>query len=112
MRNGYKNFIYLYSNYNYLSSLCVVFSKSIPHIMEIRKSLPGIFSGFILCLTSLMVPSCTHDPVGVELLDTVCFDTQVMPILQNSCGSNGLKCHDGSTEGLNIYDTSSIMTLV
>jgi hypothetical protein len=77
-------------------------------MMVLRKSLPGIFSGFILCLTSLMIPSCTHDPVGIELLDSVCFDTQIMPILQSAC----LKCHDGSTEGFSMSNYTDVMNYV
>ncbi len=42
--------------------------------MIFRKSLIVVFAGFLLCLVPLMIPSCTHDPVGIELLDTVCFD--------------------------------------
>lgn len=45
-----------------------------------------------------LVNSCRHEPYGVELLDTVCFNTQVLPIFQTSCGIAG--CHDaGSAEG-------------
>ena len=81
--------------------------------MILKKSLIAIFAGFILCLTPLMIPSCTHDPVGIELLDTVCFAPTVMGIIRNSCGSVGtMKCHDGSIEGWSIYDTASIMGLV
>jgi uncharacterized membrane protein len=81
--------------------------------MILKKSLIAIFAGFIFCLASLMIPSCTHAPVGIELLDTVCFAPTVMGIIQSSCGSNGTtKCHDGSMEGWSIYDTASIMSLV
>jgi hypothetical protein len=81
--------------------------------MIFRKSLPFVFAGFVLCLAPLTFPSCTHDPVGIELLDTVCFDPTIMGILQSTCGGNGtIKCHDGSIEGFSIYDTASIMGLV
>lgn len=61
----------------------------------------------------LTIPSCSHDPVGIELLDTVCFNPAIMGIIQSSCGSNGtIGCHDGSIEGFSIYDTASIMAMV
>lgn len=49
-------------------------------------------------LPFILVNSCRHEPYGVELLDTVCFNTQVLPIFQTSCGIAG--CHDaGTAEG-------------
>lgn len=61
-----------------------------------------------LFLASL--PSCTHEPENLEGLDTVCFDTQVLPIIQTSCGIAG--CHDGSEEGFLAADYFSIMESV
>ena len=94
----YNNFAYNYIYHrNYLSFMYVIYQESIPRHMIFKKSLIVIFAGFILCLMPLMIPSCTHDPVGIELLDTVCFAPTIMGILRNSCGSNGtIKCHDGS----------------
>jgi hypothetical protein len=81
--------------------------------MVMKKSLTVFLAGFILCLVPLMIPSCTHDPVGIELLDTVCFAPTVMGIIQSSCGSNGtMGCHNGSMEGWRIDDTASIMAMV
>jgi hypothetical protein len=91
-----------------LSSTYVVFHESIPRNMIFRKSLPVVFTGFILCLVSLILPSCTHDPAGIDNLDPVCFDTQVMPILVSSC----LKCHDGSTEGFTMGNYTEVMKYV
>ncbi len=54
--------------------------------------------------------SCTHEPAGIEDLDPVCFDTQILPILQTSCGISG--CHDGSAEEFQISDYNSIMEIV
>jgi hypothetical protein len=68
----------------------------------------GVVAGLIFCLTPIMIPSCTHDPAGIELLDTVCFDTQILQIIQTSCKS----CHDGSTEGFSATDYASIMQSV
>ncbi len=56
--------------------------------------------------------SCTHDPVFISELDTVCFEKQILPVLQNSCGISG--CHDGGSEseGFDATDYQSIMKSV
>jgi hypothetical protein len=73
--------------------------------MILKKPLVAILSGLILSLVTLMIPSCTHDPVGIELIkDTVCFDTQVMPILVGACKT----CHDGSGEGFSMTSYTDI----
>jgi cytochrome c5 len=54
--------------------------------------------------------SCTHDSSLIEGIDTVCFESQVMPIMQTSCGISG--CHDGSAEGFNTTDYQTIMQAV
>lgn len=58
------------------------------------------------------INSCRHEPFGVDLLDTICFNTQVLPILQTSCGISG--CHDATTaEGDFIaLDYESILKIV
>lgn len=63
-------------------------------------------------LPFLIVNSCRHEPFGVDLLDTICFNTQVLPILQTSCGISG--CHDATTaEGDFIaLDYESILKIV
>lgn len=68
-----------------------------------------IFS--LISLTTLLL-SCTHDPLLIDELDEVCYETQVKPILLNSCGVSG--CHDtySSEEGFNAHDLQSIMQLV
>lgn len=56
--------------------------------------------------------SCKHDPMGIEQLDTVCFETQILPALQTSCGISG--CHDAFTGegGFSATDYNSIMQIV
>jgi hypothetical protein len=58
----------------------------------------------------ISMPSCTHEPIGIEAMDPVCFDTQVLDILQTSCGMAG--CHDGSAEGFLATDYQSVMDAV
>ncbi len=86
----------------------VVLQESIPDHMIVRKSPQAFFAGLVFCLVSLLVPSCTHDPEGIDALDPVCFDTQVMPILVSSC----LECHDGSTEGFTMGSYTEVMNYV
>ena len=71
------------------------------------KSLLTLIAIFLGGLLVVWIPSCTHEPSDIEELDTVCFDTQVLPILQTSCGMMG--CHDGSEEG---FDASNYQTIM
>jgi len=49
-------------------------------------------------ITIFSLPSCTHEPAGIEDMEAICFDSQVLPLLQTSCGTSG--CHgSGSIEG-------------
>jgi hypothetical protein len=57
-----------------------------------------------IILTLISFPSCTHEPVTIDELDTVCFNTQVLPLLQASCGTTG--CH-GSGEAEEDFSVSS-----
>ena len=54
--------------------------------------------------------SCTHDANLIEGMDTVCFESQIMPIMQTACGKAG--CHDGSAEGFIVTDYQSILQAV
>ncbi len=70
---------------------------------------------FLVTLTAgvIFVPvSCTHDPFFIEYLDTICFDSQVLPILQTSCGISG--CHDAASASENFIatDYESVITAV
>jgi hypothetical protein len=73
-----------------------------------------LFPVWISCCFSILLflPSCTHDPIGIEELDTVCFDTRVFPIIQTSCGISG--CHNGVSgeEGFDASNYESIMKAV
>jgi len=65
---------------------------------------------FSLVLLSAMLISCKHDPHLAPGTPEVCFDNQVLPIIQSSCAKSG--CHDGNGEkqALNTYD--DIMRMV
>jgi hypothetical protein len=59
-----------------------------------------------------LIASCTTDVVILDELDEVCFQDQILPIIQTSCGISG--CHDiqGAEEGFVAKDYNSIMKLV
>jgi len=46
-------------------------------------------------LTSIFF-SCKHDPQGIDQMETICFETQILPIFQTSCAISG--CHDSPGE--------------
>ena len=54
--------------------------------------------------------SCRHDPLGLDQIDTVCFDSQILPILQTSCGISG--CHGGQGERAEGFSTESYQTIM
>jgi uncharacterized membrane protein len=65
---------------------------------------------FILLLSTTIFSACTHSTEGIENTKEVCFDTQVLPILQTNCAMSG--CHDGGDgEGGDIVftDYSAVM---
>lgn len=63
----------------------------------------------LLIAMAFFLNSCQHDPVGVENLEKVCFETQVLPIFQTSCAISG--CHGGGEAegGFSATDYNSIV---
>lgn len=66
----------------------------------------------ILLMEAFAFYSCTHDPVFISEMDTICFEKQILPVLQNSCGISG--CHDSGSEseGFDATDYHSVMKSV
>jgi hypothetical protein len=59
--------------------------------------------GLILIITTFIpgVTSCRHED-DISGLDTLCFDRDILPIFQASCGdpsSSAIQCHNPSSEG-------------
>jgi len=52
---------------------------------------------FVLSLLALTEIRCRHDGINVATLDKVCFQRDVAPIFQNSCGITG--CHNQQRGG-------------
>jgi uncharacterized membrane protein len=79
--------------------------------LKIKLLIPIIIFGLISILPFYI--SCTHDPVvDVAMLDTVCFEGKILPLLQSSCGMTG--CHSSGSEarGFNVTDYASVMKSV
>jgi cytochrome c5 len=75
-------------------------------IIPFKENLVG---AVLAVLIFVALSSCTHEPAAIDLMDPVCFDTQVLPILQTSCGMSG--CHDG-VSGEGGFDASSYETVM
>lgn len=61
----------------------------------------------IIIIGVLILYSCEHQAPDAQLMDEICFETEILPIFQTSCGS----CHNSqSPEGGYVYtDYNSIM---
>jgi len=77
-----------------------------------KPAIVAIVVFLIVASSSLFISSCKHDPANLDQLDTVCFESQILPIIQTSCAISGCHAPTGSGEGPSIYDYSSIMRLV
>jgi uncharacterized membrane protein len=60
----------------------------------------------ILNLSSI---SCSHEPYLIETLDTVCFETEIFPLLNASCGTIG--CHS-SGSGNSEFNASNYASII
>ncbi len=70
----------------------------------------SIVAGTMMAAAILVsLPTCTHDPVGIEGIDSLCFSSTVLPVLQTSCGMAG--CHESGT-GNNGFDPAGYETVV
>lgn len=79
--------------------------------MKQRKGLL-IVIGVILVFAALYINSCTHEPNFISDLETVCYEGQILPILQNSCGTTG--CHNSASKegGLDVSQFESVKAFV
>lgn len=56
------------------------------------------YSAALLLFLTAMLPafvSCKHEPAFLDGFDTICFDSQILPVMQISCGIAG--CHDAGS---------------
>jgi hypothetical protein len=63
-------------------------------------------------LTVVGMVSCVHDPPDISEANPVCFQTEILPVFQNSCGTSG--CHSSSdqAEGYAFTSYDEIMKAV
>jgi hypothetical protein len=66
----------------------------------------------LLLFFSLLISSCTHEPVNVDLFDSVCFEKDILSPLQSSCGMPGCHSATSGVEGFSIVNYASIMQSV
>ncbi len=58
---------------------------------------------FLFSISVLHI-SCTHETLNLDQQDTICFDSQILPLLQNSCGTTG--CHDAANGEVDFLATN------
>jgi len=69
-----------------------------------------LFAPFLLCIVAIGffiggLSACRHDD-DISDLPEICFETDILPIFQNSCAVSG--CHDGTVE-MNLTTYSNII---
>lgn len=65
-----------------------------------------------LLLLGTLAVSCTHDPKLINELDAVCYTSEVLPILQGSCGTSGCHSSPGNETSFATNSYQAIMTVV
>jgi hypothetical protein len=68
-----------------------------------RLFVPVLILIFLSGVVITGISSCRHDD-DIGSLDTICFQTEILPIFQTSCATSG--CHDSGE--LNLSDYSGI----
>ncbi len=65
-----------------------------------------------VAILSCALNSCTREPVHLYEYDTICFQEDVLPLLQTSCGTSG--CHDEqtATEGFVATNYESVVKMI
>jgi hypothetical protein len=74
-----------------------------------RLSYLFVLVAFMITPLIFLVNSCKHEGIPADQMPQVCFQTEVLPIFQNSCGTTG--CHDSKSaeNGYTYIDYASIM---
>ena len=58
-------------------------------------------------IPAMFITSCTHSTELPANIDSVCFDTEVLPIFQTNCALSG--CHGDNAEEFSLTDYESII---
>jgi uncharacterized membrane protein len=60
-------------------------------------------------IVGLLFSSCKHETPDAGSFDTVCFETEILPVFQNSCATSGCHSSSGHTEGFSLDTYASIV---
>jgi hypothetical protein len=71
-----------------------------------KAILGGLSVVFILLSLTRISPSCTHDNFDPTLYDTVCFQSEILPVFKNGCAVSG--CHSSNGEEMDLSDYQGI----
>lgn len=63
-------------------------------------------------LMGFLFSSCSHDPQFIDELDPVCFNTEVLPVLQTSCGTAQCHAYPGEETSFSTQNYNSVMQIV
>jgi hypothetical protein len=77
-------------------------------IMNLRKSQLAL-TLTLLALLLILPFSCRHETIGIDSFEVICFEREILPIFQSSCGISG--CHDPNAKeaGLNLSNYAGII---
>ncbi len=62
---------------------------------EVIKKVSFLVAGFFLL--SIAFHSCRHETPDIGNFETVCFESEILPVFQNSCATTG--CHAAGSQG-------------
>ena len=69
-----------------------------------------LFKWIFLLIMAVVFFSCRHEPDLLPDTPTVCFQDQVLPIINSSCATSG--CHDASSDEAPLTDYNNIMQFI
>jgi hypothetical protein len=75
-----------------------------------KKAVAGsTILALIIFMGAGITHSCSHDTIGLDQFDTVCFERDILPVFINGCATN--RCHDAAShqEGFTLDSYEGIM---
>jgi hypothetical protein len=67
---------------------------------------------FFSMLSTIILISCMHDPPDISDVAPVCFQTEILPVFQNSCGVSGCHSSSGGEQGFALTTYNEILKAV
>ncbi len=78
-----------------------------------KRCISGILPlAILVCVSMPAFFSCTHEPLFQNENDTICFERDVFPILQTSCGITGCHAAGSGVEGFSVAGYNAILNYV